>query len=246
MLVCPKLRPPRSHRPSQPSDSITTADCKRDGRNRGVSNCTITTAQVLTALCTTAHHRSPPLTTAHHRSPPALPTATATALTAITSHHRRTGTRMFAPEERAQWRQCGHKWSRLMGAGCTVRLEVRPSPIEGMGLFWDDACDGEDGQHLGRFSGRVVFASDSQDAAKDWALKQVDDRLIMLRLDGQWAIVDTRGSVFEFANHAEEGDAVLHVTEAGFVELKANVKQSTELTWYYGRLHAASHIHQVG
>ena len=83
-----------------------------------------------------------------------------------------------------------------MGAGCTVRLEVRPSPIEGVGLFWDDACGGEEGQRLGRFSGRVVFASDSQDAAEDWALKQADDRLIMLRLDGQWAIVWTLAGVF--------------------------------------------------
>lgn len=144
------------------------------------------------------------------------------------------------------WRQRGRKWSRPMGAGRTICLKVRPSPIQGMGLYWDDARDGEEGQRLGYVSGRVVFASDSQGAAEDWALKQTDDRLIMLRLDNQWAIVDARGSVFEFANHAaEEEGAVLHITEGGAVELQADVTRSTELTWCYGRLHAASHIHPV-
>ena len=36
-------------------------------------------------------------------------------------------------------------------------------------LFWDDDCDGWEGQRLGRFSGRVVHASDSRDDAEGWA-----------------------------------------------------------------------------
>jgi hypothetical protein len=151
---------------------------------------------------------------------------------------------MFAADEREKWRHRGNAWGRQpwKGKGRRVSLVVRHSRIAGagMGLFWDDKCDGHDGQQLGRFSGQVVHASDSHDDAEDWALEQADDRLVMLRVGGQWAIVDVRGSVFEFANHADSECANLHVTSTGIVELQTDVTKFEELTWWYGDLHEAS------
>ena len=155
---------------------------------------------------------------------------------------------VFAADEREKWRHRGNVWCRepWKGTSRRVRLLVRPSLITGagMGLFWDDDCDGWEGQRLGCFSGRVVHTSDSRDDAECWALEQADDRLVILRMGGaggaggaggSWAIVDARGSVFEFVNHANDREcANLHVTSTGIVELQADVSKFDELTWWYG------------
>ena len=110
----------------------------------------------------------------------------------------------------------------------------------GLGLFAPSNL--EEGRTLGRFSGSVRFESDFADVAENWALMQADDRLVLLRGGRKrWAVVDVRGSVFEWANcSVDEESQNLHVSEHGWVTTERDVEAGTELVWWYGRLHAAT------
>lgn len=80
-----------------------------------------------------------------------------------------------------------------------------------MGLFAES--DMEEGFVLGRMSGRISFCSDLSEC-DDWALQRREDRLVLLRRESRWAVVDVSGSVFEFENcSACEHSANEHVSE---------------------------------
>lgn len=60
---------------------------------------------------------------------------------------------------------------------------------------------------------------------------------MLLRHHTSWAVVDVRGSVFEYANCSEsETDANLHVSESGIVQVSTHVMPGEELVWWYGTL----------
>lgn len=114
-----------------------------------------------------------------------------------------------------------------------------------MGLFAD--MDFEEGHVLGRMSGIVCFESECVDTSENWALAQMDERMVLLRANGRWLVVDVRGSVFEFANcSVDEESANIHVSESGWVTTECDVEKGTELVWWYGSLHAASMIASDG
>lgn len=115
-------------------------------------------------------------------------------------------------------------------------MEVRPSAIEGDGLFLRGSVS--EGARLGRFWGRVAFSSDSYDVAEDWGLAQADTRMVLLAHEGVWCVVDVRGCAFEMMNcsRSEEG-ANVHVSETGWVEAREDMFDGQELCWYYGSLY---------
>lgn len=162
---------------------------------------------------------------------------------------------MFASEERRAWssktKQGAGTWRRSGSSG--VQLRVAPSriPNAGLGLFVAGNHGLEEGTELGRLSGSIRFESQSRDTAEDWALAQQDERLVLLRngvcvsSDGvrgsSWAVVDVRGSVFEFANcSSSEESANMHVGESGRVSVECDVEPGTELVWWYDTLHSAA------
>jgi len=117
-----------------------------------------------------------------------------------------------------------------------VSLDVRPSSIAGDGLF---ACtDTSEGARLGRFSGRIVFESESRDVAEDWALARKYTRLILVRYARMWHVIDVRGSVFEWANSSDtEEGANMHVSRAGWCEAMCDIAAGDEVVWWYGDLY---------
>lgn len=136
-----------------------------------------------------------------------------------------------------------------------MQLRVAPSriPNAGLGLFVAGNHGLEEGTELGRLSGSIRFESQSRDTAEDWALAQQDERLVLLRNsvcgsgDGvrgsSWAVVDVRGSVFEFANcSSSEESANMHVGESGRVSVECDVESGTELVWWYDTLHSAAAV----
>jgi hypothetical protein len=83
-------------------------------------------------------------------------------------------------------------------------------------------------------SGVVVHTGTKGECAA-WGVARGDDRSLLLRHNGVWAVVDVRGSVFEWANGARsEGEANVHVGEHGWVEMRTDVEVGGELVWWYG------------
>ena len=60
-----------------------------------------------------------------------------------------------------------------------------------------------------------------------------DDRLVLLHIGGEYAVVDVRGCVFEFVNSTEYEMATLHVSGSGVVSAARDVKVGDELLWAY-------------
>lgn len=144
------------------------------------------------------------------------------------------------PEERGLWKQKGAIWTRKKGAGVpkVLRLRVGPSAIDGHGIFALGSL--EPGQLLGRFSGRVLHKSESEDDCDRWALPRADERTVIVRSsDGKWCAVDVRGSLFEWANHADEDEATMVMSRTGELRVapETYVEHGDELTWNYGRLY---------
>ena len=97
----------------------------------------------------------------------------------------------------------------------------------GKGLF---ACEElSPGQALGRMWG--VIRGDEAGAR---ALRS--DRVVLLTLHGARCAVDVSGCVYEWMNHAEEGDDACNVavSPAGVVTAARSIAAGEELRWDYG------------
>lgn len=146
---------------------------------------------------------------------------------------------LFRPEERGLWtttrrgRRSALWQRRAEGRTPAVALEVRASEIQGAGRGLFATRELAEGTPLGRLSGRVLF-SGAKGACEDWAVARAGTRSVLLRHARAWAVVDVRGSPFEFVNKAED---VLHVSECGAVECARDVAAGEELVWDYGELY---------
>ena len=105
---------------------------------------------------------------------------------------------------------------------------------------------------LGRLWGSVVASSGSREGVEEQARRLGDDRLVLLETgrrsrgaaarahDGEegatHVVVDVRGCVFEYANHADEGEEAcnLRVSPGGYVDVTRDVRRGEELRWDYG------------
>lgn len=139
-------------------------------------------------------------------------------------------------EERRLWKNLpSHVPDKTIWRRGSLRLKVAPSQIHGYGTFTHTPLSA--GQFLGRFSGRVLCTSDSDKVCEAFINRHEvcdDRRLLILRKNGAWAVVDSRGSVFEWLNHQHDAYANVNVTETGELYMVEDACCDDELTWDYG------------
>ena len=108
----------------------------------------------------------------------------------------------------------------------------------GQGLF--AGCELHSGQKLGRLWGRVASGHETFEECVEAARPRASDRLVALQthaaLGRCWALVDVRGCVFEWSNHACEDDDACNVSvsPSGAVTTTRDVERGEELRWDYG------------
>lgn len=148
---------------------------------------------------------------------------------------------MYAGDEEEMWTKRGKtRWTRsTSNRKHKVELKVTKSRIPGAGKGLFVACDVSEGTVLGRLFGRVRFVSDSKRDAEAWGLGRGESRLVLLsvgkRRESGWAVVDVRGSVFEWMNSSEsEETESVHVSQRGWVSATRDLGAGAELLWFYG------------
>lgn len=162
--------------------------------------------------------------------------------------------RLYAQHEARHWSYLWEtdEWTRHSASRYTTRLRVRPSSIEGLGLFAAKSlCKG---QLVGKVCGSIVERGfrNMRDACQ-WKLNSfvLSDRVIVLEEEDSdfdvqdecdpskpttYAIVDVRHSEwpFEFSNTGPSNTCNMEVDPTGIVSTTRDVETDEELTWDYG------------